>query len=117
MFSWGRNNNGRLGHGHSQPVSMPEKVKALQGAFITKVACGWSHSLCYSGTPRRSKAFVARGTSNSPGDARVLGSERDGGRLWTWGVGKDGRLGHGDNSDRYARLPQCAVPRYYRRVS
>lgn len=74
VFSWGRNNNGRLGHGHSQPVSMPEKVKALQGAFITKVACGWSHSLCYS--------------------------ERDGGRLWTWGVGKDGRLGHGDNSDR-----------------
>ena len=59
VFSWGRNNNGRLGHGHSQPVSVPEKGRALQGAFITKVACGWSHSLCYSGTTTQ-----AHGRSN-----------------------------------------------------
>ncbi len=78
VFSWGRNNNGRLGHGHSQPVSTPEKVKALQGAFITKVACGWSHSLCYSGTtaqaqgycnPSSASLLVARPTH--PSGARV----------------------------------------------
>ncbi len=29
-----------------------------------------------------------------------LDTEKDGGTLWTWGSGGDGRLGHGDTSDR-----------------
>jgi hypothetical protein len=110
LFSWGRNINGRLGHGHSQPVSVPEKVKALQGAFITKIACGWSHSLCYSGAPPFSPTTLKRcRLLTGVGCCSLCCTDRDGGRLWTWGVGKDGRLGQGDNSDRYGPACSCIL--------
>ena len=41
LYSWGRNRGGELGHGHTNSLAVPRKVKALklQGA-VHSVACG-----------------------------------------------------------------------------
>ena len=61
---------GRLGHGQERHRFTPTLVSKLQGIRITHVACGDFHT----------------------------GALSDGGRLFMWGKGDDGRLGHGDTS-------------------
>jgi alpha-tubulin suppressor-like RCC1 family protein len=45
VYSWGWGDFGRLGHGNSTDVFMPQPVKALQGLKIKQISCGDSHCL------------------------------------------------------------------------
>ena len=68
VYSFGDGEYGQLGHGDSKEQWTPTLIEALsEGKFVVKVACGWSHSM-------------------------ALTSE---GRLYTWGSGVNGKLGHG----------------------
>lgn len=50
VFTMGGNSFGQLGHGNKKSTSMPERVKALDGIFITKVACGYcTAAICENG--------------------------------------------------------------------
>jgi E3 ubiquitin-protein ligase HERC2 len=40
LYTWGRGNFGKLGHGNSEDQSVPTLVAALQGHRIMDVACG-----------------------------------------------------------------------------
>ena len=65
-FGWG--SSGQLGHGDQQDQLVPKVVGALQGARVCQVAAGMMHSM-------------------------VLAED---GRVLTFGAGRYGRLGHGD---------------------
>ncbi|CAH0559020.1 unnamed protein product [Brassicogethes aeneus] len=69
LYTWGRGNYGRLGHGNSEDCTVPTLVNALSNYFVRKVACG-------------------------AGDAHTLCVTADG-RVWSWGDGDYGKLGRG----------------------
>ncbi|OQS04948.1 regulator of chromosome condensation (RCC1) [Thraustotheca clavata] len=45
VYSWGRGNDGELGHGDRESMKIPKKIKGLEDQIIKSVACGNVHSL------------------------------------------------------------------------
>ncbi|XP_057419366.1 ultraviolet-B receptor UVR8-like [Lotus japonicus] len=82
VCSWGRGEDGQLGHGDTDDRLLPTKVSALDGQDIVSVTCG--------------------------ADFTVARSESSGG-LYSWGWGDFGRLGHGDNIDLFIPHPIRAL--------
>lgn len=70
IYTWGRGDDGRLGHGDNGWKYVPRLVNALLGQVVTLVTCGSYHT--------------AAVTNN--------------GALFTWGGGMYGKLGHGNES-------------------
>ncbi|CAB3375688.1 Hypothetical predicted protein [Cloeon dipterum] len=71
LYTWGRGNYGRLGHGSTDDVTKPTLVPGLKGHHIVQVACGG-------------------------GDAQTL-AVTDTGLVFSWGDGDYGKLGRGRN--------------------
>eukprot|EP00941_MAST-03F_sp_MAST-3F-sp1_P003873 g3873.t1 len=73
-YTWGYGGDGRLGHGNEKDVLVPKILEALIHERVTSVVCGELHTaaLTYEGD------------------------------LYTWGLGKDGRLGHGDRNSHFS---------------
>ena len=74
MFSWGNGEYGALGFGNIQSLPTPTPLFVRQNSVklrIAKVECGSLHSVCI--TNKR--------------------------KIFTWGCGKQGRLGHGNEED------------------
>ncbi|XP_048453850.1 E3 ubiquitin-protein ligase HERC2 [Rhincodon typus] len=69
LYTWGRGNYGRLGHGSSEDQTTPILVTGLKGLKIIDVACG-------------------------SGDAQTL-AVAENGQVWSWGDGDYGKLGRG----------------------
>ncbi|CAG9575570.1 unnamed protein product [Danaus chrysippus] len=72
VYSWGEGEDGKLGHGNRVSYDRPKLITALSGLEVVCIACGGAHSAC----------LTARG------------------RIYTWGKGRYGRLGHGDSEDQ-----------------
>ena len=71
LFTFGSGMHGQLGHGPSfQELGLPKLVSTLQGKFVSSVSCGESHT-----------AVVTRN-----------------GEMYTFGDGRHGKLGMGDES-------------------
>ena len=70
LFTWGRGDAGRLGHGSTQDELVPKLVAALSEDEILMISAGLEHSM----------AVTKRG-------------------LFTWGHGGAGRLGHSGPQD------------------
>jgi alpha-tubulin suppressor-like RCC1 family protein len=70
-FSWGRNYYGRLGHGDSNNRYIPELILGLSHQQIITISAGVSYSL----------ATTVEG------------------KLYSWGYGGHGQLGHGDQKN------------------
>ncbi|ELR15150.1 regulator of chromosome condensation (RCC1) repeat domain containing protein [Acanthamoeba castellanii str. Neff] len=75
LYTWGAG-QGRLGHDHERDRFIPLEVSALGGKKVVQAACGYAHTAAIT----------------------------DAGRVYTWGQGKGGVLGHGDES-------ACSTPR------
>ncbi|XP_034287268.1 E3 ubiquitin-protein ligase HERC2 isoform X1 [Pantherophis guttatus] len=69
LYTWGRGNYGRLGHGSSEDQTIPVLVTGLKGLKVIDVACGSS-------------------------DAQTL-AVTENGQVWSWGDGDYGKLGRG----------------------
>ena len=67
VFTFGIGEYGVLGHGNDERSVRPRRVEALVGEHAISAACGWRHTLCLTGS----------------------------GRLYSWGHGGFGQLGHG----------------------
>ncbi|XP_043720605.1 ultraviolet-B receptor UVR8-like isoform X4 [Telopea speciosissima] len=74
--SWGRNQNGQLGLGHTEDSLVPQKIKAFQGISVKMIAAGAEHTAAVT----------------------------EDGKLYGWGWGRYGNLGLGDRNDRL--IPQ-----------
>jgi alpha-tubulin suppressor-like RCC1 family protein len=78
VYAWGSNKQQQLGvpaaalQEGANASTTPLMIAALRGADVTQVACGALHSMAVT---------------------------RDG-DVYTWGFGKNGRLGHGDEEDQ-----------------
>jgi len=69
VWSWGDGGFGRLGHGDEQNQLLPKRIEAFAGRRVVAVSAGAGHSL----------AFTASGP------------------VFSWGLGKSGCLGHGED--------------------
>ncbi|XP_071517707.1 RCC1 and BTB domain-containing protein 1-like isoform X1 [Panulirus ornatus] len=74
VYGWGLNSNGQLGLGNNVNQHNACRVTALQGVVITKIVCGYSHTLALS----------------------------DEGSLWAWGANSYGQLGTGNKANQCA---------------
>jgi len=72
LFTWGRGQNGRLGHGGTENEMLPKAVEALAGQHVSQVSCGDFHTACVILNPTH---------------------------VYAWGLGLSGRLGHGDEAN------------------
>mmetsp|Transcript_128960 Transcript_128960/g.248468 ORF Transcript_128960/g.248468 Transcript_128960/m.248468 type:complete len:682 (-) Transcript_128960:68-2113(-) len=72
LYTWGKGQNGRLGHGGSDTELLPKAVEALAGQHVIQVSCGDFHTACVTLNPTH---------------------------VYSWGLGLSGRLGHGDETD------------------
>ncbi|XP_075484381.1 PH, RCC1 and FYVE domains-containing protein 1-like [Primulina tabacum] len=87
LFTYGDGTFGALGHKDRSGSRIPREVEALKGMRTVGVACGvWHTAAIVEVTPRYPN------TGNS--DLSLSG------KLFTWGDGDKGRLGHGDNDSR-----------------
>ncbi|GKV00633.1 hypothetical protein SLEP1_g13298 [Rubroshorea leprosula] len=82
VCSWGRGEDGQLGHGDAEDRLSPTQLSALDGLEIVSVTCGADHTTAYS----LSHAEV-----------------------YSWGWGDFGRLGHGNSSDVFTPQPVKAL--------
>ena len=72
VWSWGRGDWGKLGHGDQQGQLLPKKIELLAGRRVIGVSAGARHSL----------ALTVDGA------------------VWSWGGGDWGKLGHGDEQQQ-----------------
>eukprot|EP00339_Tiarina_fusa_P026374 CAMPEP_0117080634 /NCGR_PEP_ID=MMETSP0472-20121206/56880_1 /TAXON_ID=693140 ORGANISM="Tiarina fusus, Strain LIS" /NCGR_SAMPLE_ID=MMETSP0472 /ASSEMBLY_ACC=CAM_ASM_000603 /LENGTH=577 /DNA_ID=CAMNT_0004808331 /DNA_START=392 /DNA_END=2125 /DNA_ORIENTATION=+ len=75
LYTFGGGEHGQLGHNDRVNKVKPTLVQALEGVFVSQITCGWSHSV----------ALTSKG------------------RVYTWGNGDHGKLGHG--SGRKVSVP------------
>ncbi|XP_031281795.1 PH, RCC1 and FYVE domains-containing protein 1 [Pistacia vera] len=90
LFTYGDGTFGVLGHGNLQNVFQPKEVESLRGLRVKSVACG----------PWHTAAIVEIMTDRYK-------SVAIGGKLFTWGDGDKGRLGHADGERKL--LPTCVA--------
>ena len=125
VWSWGCGYQGRLGHGDTQTQQLPKKVEAFAGQRVIAVLAGERHSLALTADgavwswgqgggghlghgdardrllPKKVEAFAGqRVVAVSAGAYHSLALTADG-AVWSWGLGCNGRLGHGDTQDKW----------------
>ncbi|KAJ0716829.1 putative chromatin regulator PHD family [Helianthus annuus] len=91
LFTFGDGTFGVLGHGDRKSVSIPKEVESLKGLRTVRAACGVWHTAAV--------VEVMVGNSSS--------SNCSSGKLFTWGDGDKGRLGHGDKETKL--VPTCVA--------
>lgn len=139
VWAWGKNDNGKLGHGDDVDRQQPEAIEALSGVDVVKVACGESHSLaldtdgrCYAwgwggswvsggghlGQGDRDHVFapaLIEGALEAAPVTHISAGEAhsvfltDDGEVWTCGAGEHGRNGNGGSSDVLKPEPVTAL--------
>ncbi|KAF6153057.1 hypothetical protein GIB67_034779 [Kingdonia uniflora] len=92
LFTFGEGTFGVLGHGDRRSVSIPREVESLKGLRTVRAACGVWHTAAV--------VEVMVGTSSGS-------SNCSSGKLFTWGDGDKGRLGHGDKEPKL--VPTCVA--------
>lgn len=125
VYTWGGGMYGKLGHGNESGHSSPCIVDKLQTKHVIQVACGSRHTvgLCADGAVYtwgdKESGVCGHGDTEGhqyyPKVVEEISSEKtiqiaacgfhtacltDTGVVYTWGEGKFGRLGHGDEEDR-----------------
>ncbi|CAN0905508.1 PH, RCC1 and FYVE domains-containing protein 1 [Linum grandiflorum] len=91
LFTFGDGTFGVLGHGDRKSVSLPREIESLKGLRTVRAACGVWHTAAV--------VEVMVGNSSS--------SNCSSGKLFTWGDGDKGRLGHGDKDTKL--VPTCVA--------
>ncbi len=74
VVTWGRGEDGQLGHGDAESQNVPAVVQALEGQGCDEVICGAEYTIAVSHSRQKT---------------------------WSWGWGDFGRLGHGNPTDLF----------------
>lgn len=101
VLTWGCNVHGQLGHGDFRDVSEPKMVEALAGTVasetVRSVICGMSFTAALAVDERGSVAVDPEAEVKTSHRSRPTGGTT---RLYTWGCGDHGALGHNDVKDQ-----------------
>ncbi|ESQ28613.1 hypothetical protein EUTSA_v10018066mg [Eutrema salsugineum] len=89
LFTYGSGTFGVLGHGSLENVTKPKEVESLKRMKVISVSCGPWHTAAIVETAIDRKYYNAKSS----------------GKLFTWGDGDKGRLGHTDSKRKL--LPTC----------
>lgn len=92
LFTFGDGTFGALGHGDHSSTNIPREVETLKGLRTTRVSCGVWHTAAVVEVIDES---VESSTQSSSG------------RLFTWGDGDKGQLGHIHKEPRL--VPKCVL--------
>ena len=124
LLSWGQGEFGALGHGDSRDRPLPRTVDGFRGKHVTDLACGLAHSVIvdgrgdafafgmnthgqcglppsekefsqYAAVPVLIPALVGANVVAVACGAGHTGALTADGRVFTWGLGQQGQLGHG----------------------
>lgn len=133
LFTWGNGDEGQLGHGDELSRLTPYCVSTLNDTSFSQVACGHSITVALTVCGKVYTLGVTdRGELKRPGDSHVLPTRVESklkdrvikeiacgshhiavvtstSEIFTWGKGRNGQLGHGDNADRYFPTPVKAL--------
>ncbi|KAL3511138.1 hypothetical protein ACH5RR_030539 [Cinchona calisaya] len=82
LFTFGDGTFGALGHDDYHSSNIPREVESLKGVRTVKVACGVWHTAAVVEISAPSKSGPSEGSLS--------------GKLFTWGNGDEGQLGHSD---------------------
>jgi alpha-tubulin suppressor-like RCC1 family protein len=89
LFTWGYGEYGKLGHGDESDQDTPKRVEALVGVKVTMVCCGYGHTAVCT----------------------------EDGHVYTFGLGEEGQLGHGDKENKSSPvLVQALVGKHITQV-
>ncbi|CAN0916999.1 PH, RCC1 and FYVE domains-containing protein 1 [Linum grandiflorum] len=91
LFTFGDGTFGVLGHGDRKSMSMPREVESLKGLRTMRAACGVWHTAAVI------EVMVGSSSTNNCCS----------GKLFTWGDGDKGRLGHGNMEAKL--VPTCVA--------
>uniref|UniRef100_A0A1J3K2Z0 Ultraviolet-B receptor UVR8 n=1 Tax=Noccaea caerulescens TaxID=107243 RepID=A0A1J3K2Z0_NOCCA len=91
IFTYGSGTFGVLGHGSVENVSKPKEVESLRRMKVISVSCG----------PWHTAAVVETAADRKYHNAKSCG------KLFTWGDGDKGRLGHVDSKRKL--VPTCVT--------
>ncbi|GJQ69394.1 HERC2 [Trypoxylus dichotomus] len=140
LYTWGRGNYGRLGHGTCEDCSTPTMVAAVSDQHVVRIACGSgdAHTLCVT---NQGKVYswgdgdygkLGRGGSDGSKIPRLVEKLQNieigevycggqfsmalstDGRLFSWGKGEGWRLGHA--TDEHIRFPEVVESLHEKKV-
>ena len=94
LYTWGDGSFGKLGHGDTRGRPEPQLVHEFVQKKVSYIACGWSNTAAITG-------LFALISANLESNLVIVSSKEAKGGLYTWGMGKYGRLGLGDEMDQY----------------
>ncbi|XP_065839142.1 uncharacterized protein [Oscarella lobularis] len=127
LWMWGANEFGQLGTGDRIKSLYPAKIESLRDYEVCDVSCGDSHSailisngIVYccglnkdgqlgQGTTSQRSEFSKPQPVSTPTGCKIIqiasgansnAAVSDSGRVFTWGSGSSGLLGHGDTKNR-----------------
>ncbi|XP_060526978.1 E3 ubiquitin-protein ligase HERC2 [Cylas formicarius] len=141
LYTWGRGNYGRLGHGTFDDCLVPTPVAALGGHHVTRVACGSgdAHTLCVTSQGRvfswgdGDYGKLGRGGSEGSKVPRLVEKLQDveivsvycgahfsaalsrDGVLYTWGKGEGRKLGH--PTEEHVRVPEVVRALAHKKIA
>eukprot|EP00531_Pseudo-nitzschia_arenysensis_P014444 CAMPEP_0116127674 /NCGR_PEP_ID=MMETSP0329-20121206/6962_1 /TAXON_ID=697910 /ORGANISM="Pseudo-nitzschia arenysensis, Strain B593" /LENGTH=626 /DNA_ID=CAMNT_0003621781 /DNA_START=253 /DNA_END=2133 /DNA_ORIENTATION=- len=126
VYTWGRGDDGRLGHGDNGWKYVPRITRSLAGQVVTQVTCGSYHTAAVTGngdlytwgggmygklghgnevghsTPKRVEDLKGLAVSQIACGSRHTAIITSSGALYTWGDNENGVTGHGDaNGHQY----------------
>ncbi|GBG25543.1 Serine/threonine-protein kinase Nek8 [Hondaea fermentalgiana] len=121
VYGWGKNDQAQLGLGGSMSMDvyameeMPRQIDLLANETIVSIAAGGSHAMAVNSKgevfhwgmrlwvePHKMTALQQHHVVQAGCGANFNAVLTDIGQVFTWGKGRTGALGHGDNS-RYAQ--------------
>ncbi|XP_077925074.1 E3 ISG15--protein ligase HERC5 isoform X3 [Halichoerus grypus] len=130
IYSWGRNDLGQLGLGHTDGEDFPSLIEALDNQKVEFLACGGSHTallttdglvftfgagkygqLGHSSTQNELRPRLVtelagnRVTQIACGRRHTLAYVSDLGKVFSFGSGKEGQLGNGGTHNQLIPLP------------
>lgn len=123
LFTWGDGEKGQLGHGDKEPRLIPSWVSLSDIINFSQVACGHSITVALTDTGKvYSMGIVGHGHLGSLGSSMLptcvksnmknsrieeiacgsyhIAVRSSDAKVYTWGKGENGQLGHGDKADR-----------------
>ena len=139
VYTWGSGFCGQLGHGNAESKAAPTLVEALASVSMKMVSCGETHNVALAadggvyvwgldvegqlglgasghkalptkvGGPLAEQQTVAVACGIGPGGPGHSAAITRDGKLYTWGMGRDGQLGHGDTEPRLEPTPVAAL--------